>query len=181
MIIYGHRHYGHTDEIEGLGYVSTRFVHIWYLPLVPFGSIFVVGESDDGMRGVKVPLSFKSVFSVWTRTAALLGGIASLVGGVMAGVNGIDAVNRLIRAVQRNKLEPERAVELVMEIAMGGGGLCMAVVCAGVFVLVGKVFRKAGPARKAELLEKLGISTEPIEPTDDGPDLDGEGIPAEIV
>ena len=181
MIIYGHRHYGHTDEIEGLGYVSTRFVHIWFLPLVPFGSIFVVGEDGDGLRGVKVPLSFKSVFSVWTRTAALLGGLASLVGGVMAGVSGIDGVNRIIRGLQKGNLDPERAVGLLTEAAMGGGGVCMAMVCAAVFVLAGRVFRKAGPERRAELMEKLGISTAPIEPTDDGPDLDGDGIPAEIV
>jgi hypothetical protein len=179
LIIYGHRHYGHTDEIEGLGYISTRFVHIWFLPLVPFGSIFVVGEDGDGMRGVKVPLSFKSVFTVWTRTAALLGGLASLVGGVMAGVNSIDAINRVIRMAQRNKLKPEAAVDLLMEAAMGGGGICMALVCAAVFVLVGKVFRKAGPARKAELLEKLGITTEPIAPSGDDDPGDG-GIPAEL-
>lgn len=179
MIIYGHRHYGHTDEIEGLGYVSTRFVHIWFLPLVPFGSIFVVGEDEDGMRGVKVPLSFKSVFSVWTRTAALLGGIASFVAGSMAAVNGIGAVNYLIRGIQKGNIKPEAAFNLIMEVAMGGGGICMALVCAAVFVLVGRVFRKAGPARKAELLEKLGITMEPIPPSQDD-DPDDGGIPAEL-
>lgn len=181
MIIYGQRNYGHTDEIEGLGYVSTRFVHIWFLPLVPFGSIFVVGEDGDGLRGIKVPLSFKSVFSVWTRTGALLGGIAAFVGGIVAGVGSLSAVNPMIRAVRRGKVDPDRAFDFGMELAAGGGGLCMALVCAAVFVLVGRVFRTAGPERKAELLEKLGISTEPIEPTDGDFDPDGDGIPVELV
>lgn len=181
LIICGRRLYGHTDEVEGLGYVSTSFVHIWFLPLVPFSSIFVVGEDDDGMRGIDLPLSFKSIFSVWTRTAALLGGIASFVVGVAAGVDSMSAVNPMLRAIQRGKVDPEQGVGLATELAAGGAGVCMSIVCAAVFLLVGMVSRRAGAARRAELMEKLGISMEPIPPTDAGPDPADEGVPAELV
>ncbi len=177
MIIYGHRHYGCTDEIEGLGHVQTRFVHIWFLPLIPFSSTFVVGEDGDGVRGVKVPLSFKSVFSVWTRTAALLGGIAAFGGGVASAFGSVSALNHVVARLQSGKNVTNAAMDLLAVGGAAGGGLCMAVVCAAVYVLVGKVVRKAGRERREEIMALLGF--EPDAPATHDPD-DG-GLDAELV
>ena len=56
----------------------------------------------------------------------------------------------------------------------------MSLVCSAVFVLAGTLSRRAGAARRTELLEKLGVPIEPISPRDEGPDPAHEGIPAEI-
>jgi hypothetical protein len=40
-VIYGTRCYGRSNRRAGLGYVTTRFFHISYLPLVPLQTLFV--------------------------------------------------------------------------------------------------------------------------------------------
>ena len=41
-MILGTRLYGRTDEVEGLGYVATRFFHVNFVPLFPTGETFLV-------------------------------------------------------------------------------------------------------------------------------------------
>lgn len=154
MIIYGWRLYGHTDEIPGLGYVATRFVHIWYVPLFPFGSVFVTGESEGSTQGVSVGLSFKSVLAVWTRAAMVL----LTLGGIGASVWGaIDVGNRLLRLKSLAGLKRVAGVELFTSGAAAGGGLCFAAVAVAVFILTGTLTRTAGRRRRAELLARLGV------------------------
>ncbi len=63
MIIAGTRTMGKVDEISGVGHVATTFFHVWFFPLVPVRSLFVVGESSQGVRGVQIPLAWKSVLA----------------------------------------------------------------------------------------------------------------------
>lgn len=48
MIVFGHKLYGSFDAVPGLGYASTRFIHIMWIPLiswVPFSVLLWVGVS----------------------------------------------------------------------------------------------------------------------------------------
>jgi len=84
MIIYGTRMYGSYDAIDGLGVVSTRFIHIFWIPLIPIGTIFVTGEDEDGYRGVDLPFSIKAAFATYVRTFALLMGVSTMFSVVMS-------------------------------------------------------------------------------------------------
>jgi hypothetical protein len=182
MIVFGHRHYGHTDEIEGMGHIQTRFLHVWYIPLIPFSSVFVVGEDDDGLRGVKVPLSAKSVAFVWSRTAIFLGGVGALVGGITASVGSIDAIQRVVRQLQRGGVSTKTGMELLTVGGAAAGGICMAFFCVALYILVGRVFRKAGASRRRDLMQRLGVSAT-AHHEDDGHDDDEDDDPfdAELI
>ena len=66
MLVFGHNYFGLVDQVPGLFYVMTRFVHIWWLPLVPWESWVI---ADDGQHSHRIPLSWKSVFVDWSRFA----------------------------------------------------------------------------------------------------------------
>jgi len=98
---------------------------------------------------------------VWTCTAALLGRIDAFVGGVAARVDSMSAADSMIRAIPRGTLDPEQMITPLTELAAGFARACMSLVCIAVFVLTGTVSRRAGAARRTELLENLGVSMEP--------------------
>lgn len=67
LIIYGTRMYGRIEECGG-SYLGTRFVHLWYLPVVPIGSHLVLRSHGDGsFQGIAVPLSLRSVVAAYLR------------------------------------------------------------------------------------------------------------------
>jgi hypothetical protein len=82
MIIYGSRLYGRVDAIPGIGHVATQFGHIDYVPLIPMQSWLVTQQSGRSWRGVKIPISAKSIFVAWGRAASLLAGVGFGVGAV---------------------------------------------------------------------------------------------------
>src|SRR5262245_60330158 len=65
--------YGKVDQVEGLFYVATKFLHLNFLPLVPLGShlVFAGTEKDGGFRGVPLGWSFKSIAFTYLRLALL--------------------------------------------------------------------------------------------------------------
>ena len=63
VIIYGHRSYGRVEQ-HGGEYAHTQFAHIYYMPLFPTGSSWVIG----GGRGIKIGLHGKSVLAAYLRT-----------------------------------------------------------------------------------------------------------------
>jgi hypothetical protein len=67
--IHGERLYGQVDRVPGLFYVSTQFLHVNYVPLIPLRSYIVIEGSEDGenFRGKKVPLKLKSVLVGYLR------------------------------------------------------------------------------------------------------------------
>ena len=74
-ILVGFRLCGKTDEVPGLGFVATRFVHCNFFPLIPtFESFFVTsGEGildQRSFQGTPVPLSYKSLLLAYWRGVA---------------------------------------------------------------------------------------------------------------
>jgi hypothetical protein len=81
LIIYGSRLYGRIEDFCGT-HISTRFVHLWYLPLFPTGSHLVLGQSDDGdgYRGIPIGLSFRSMIAGYLRVWGVFGLVGSMIG-----------------------------------------------------------------------------------------------------
>ncbi len=79
IIVYGSRFYGRIRQC-GSSFLATKFVHIYFVPLIPIGSHLVFEENGDGSyRGVAAPFSFKSVMAgylrVWGPLAIILTGV----------------------------------------------------------------------------------------------------------
>lgn len=67
MFIAGDSWYGRVDRVRGLFHVKTRFLHVWWVPVVPRESWLV--DDASGKQGRLIQMSWKSVFVAWTRTA----------------------------------------------------------------------------------------------------------------
>ena len=81
ILIFGSRLYGQVDKVPGLGYVATQFAHLWYIPLVPFQSWFVVAEEGSQWRGLQVPMSGRSVLAGYARVWLVLAmAVAAIIG-----------------------------------------------------------------------------------------------------
>ena len=80
---FGTKLMGKVDEVPRMGYVSTQFFHVNYLPLIPTGTYFVLEESGDNFRGVTLPLSFKSILVAWLRAALFLGFIGTVIASII--------------------------------------------------------------------------------------------------
>lgn len=82
MIIYGTRLFGKCDEIPGAGHVATQFFHVYFLPLIPMGSHFVIEGSKSGSQYKAIPLSlsWRSIGFAWLRASAALGLLFGIAG-----------------------------------------------------------------------------------------------------
>jgi hypothetical protein len=87
IVIYGTRFYGQVDSYEGQ-HQLTKFFHIYYVPLIPVGTLWVTRELDRGYSGHAVQMSGKSVLAgyarVWGPVAAIAAIAAGSVGGIVA-------------------------------------------------------------------------------------------------
>jgi hypothetical protein len=82
IVIYGQRTYGAVDEQAGQ-YAVTKFAHIYYLPIIPTGSVWITGPE----RGIPTPLNFKSIAAGYLRTWGIgLGGLFVVLGLAGSGV-----------------------------------------------------------------------------------------------
>jgi hypothetical protein len=74
MLVFGDDYWGKVDWVPGLFYIKTRFLHIWWFPLVPRQSILFLDENPPpkSPRGVAVPLRWKSVGLTWLHMFLLL-------------------------------------------------------------------------------------------------------------
>ncbi|MGZ3475369.1 MAG: hypothetical protein ACXWUG_14580, partial [Polyangiales bacterium] len=79
MIVFGLRKFGRCDDLEGDIHVATKFFHIWFIPLIPTESFLVLAEEDKGFRGIKLPMSGKSVFAAYFRTSMVALAITGVV------------------------------------------------------------------------------------------------------
>lgn len=68
MFFFGDAYFGRVDWVPGMFYVKTRFLHVWWVPLVPRES-WVVEDDGQGKHGHRIHLSWKSVFVAWSRVA----------------------------------------------------------------------------------------------------------------
>jgi hypothetical protein len=89
IVIYGTRFYGEVDSHGGQRQL-TRFFHIYYVPLVPVGTLWVTRDAERGYNGHAVRMSGRSVLAgyarVWGPVAAVGALIAGSVGGFLAAV-----------------------------------------------------------------------------------------------
>lgn len=127
LIVYGTRCYGRADAIDGLGYVTCRFVHIMFVPLVPIQTVFLF--SDD--RGINLPFSFKAAMSGWLRGGAIVTGLGMLAAAIGNFGDG--------------------------EPLLGAVCVVLAVLAFGAFPLLGMLFGKCSPMRRAEIMAAMGI------------------------
>jgi hypothetical protein len=134
IIIFGTRPYGKVDEIPGLGFVATEFFHVYYVPLIPFRTRFIVRKDADGFYGGNLPLSFKSIFTGWFRAASVF---ALLIGVTIATIN------------ITNDRSP-----LTTRALWGAGIIVLGMI---VMWINRKMFRTASYPRAVELAETLGM------------------------
>ena len=81
MFFFGDNYYGQVDRVRGLFFVRTRFLHIWFVPLIPRESYLFFDEQPDGQYiGVRIPLNWKSVFVAWMRGFLLFFAVIVLLG-----------------------------------------------------------------------------------------------------
>jgi len=91
IIFYGTRRYGVVDRHQG-EYAATRFFHIYWLPLIPLGSLWVTDDDVESVRGVPIGLELRSVAAAYGRTWGVVAAIALFVSGGVAGIAGGVAV-----------------------------------------------------------------------------------------
>jgi hypothetical protein len=68
MFFFGDNYFGQVDRVPGLFHVKTRFLHIWFVPLVPRESyLFFDGVPDDTLVGIRIRFHWRSVLMAWLR------------------------------------------------------------------------------------------------------------------
>ena len=136
IVIWGSGVYGKVDEVPRLFHVATRFGHLYYVPLIPLGSVAVLENSADGFQGVNIPLSGKSVIFAWLRAILVVGAIAGTIYGLvqLSEGHGSEGFGFLIGAA----------------VALGGW----------VYSKKARGINRASYARAVQLGELLGISEE---------------------
>src|SRR5687767_11543126 len=89
IIIFGSYNCGKCDEVPRLCHVETHFAHVYYVPLIPLGSVAVFGRNpDSSQRRIPIGLSIKSVLIGWLRAACVAGAVACALGAIAIGFNG---------------------------------------------------------------------------------------------
>lgn len=81
VIVWGSGLYGKVDKVPGVGHVATNFGHLYYFPLIPTQSHFVISEDSSGYQSVPISMSLKSVLMAWFRSALVIGSIVLLITG----------------------------------------------------------------------------------------------------
>jgi hypothetical protein len=134
FIIAGSNTYGAVDNIPGLGYVATEFFHLYYLPVIPYRTQFIVRGDAGGFVGGRLPLSTKSILTAWVRAASLIGLLILVLVGVLT--------------------LSEKKFDLMTAISWGLGMLC----AGGVVVwLHYGLFKSASYSRATSLADELGM------------------------
>ena len=139
LIIWGSRYYGKVDEVPGLFHVATQFGHLWYIPLIPMGSMVILAKEGNTIRGAKIPLSAKSIFVAWGRA---LGIVASLL------------MIPLVLGAFDNSRHSDPQFRIIVSVAFA------AVVAVTVLLWSLKTFRRASYERALRLGELIGLSDE---------------------
>ena len=90
ILIWGQSNYGKVDVVPRLCYVTTRFFHLYYVPLIPLGSYVVLEgtENGNGFRGVPTSLSWRSVLAGWVRAVMLGNPLAYGLGALRGALTG---------------------------------------------------------------------------------------------
>jgi hypothetical protein len=79
IIIFGTRHYGMVDRHAGQ-YACTRVFHLYYLPVLPLGTMWVTAQNGDALSGHKVSFYPRSIAAAFLRPW----GVAASIGAGLA-------------------------------------------------------------------------------------------------
>jgi hypothetical protein len=142
FVIHGYGMYGKVDRVPGLFHVATRFLHLYWMPVVPLQS-YVVPENELGRvagKAVAVGVRWKSVLMAWVRLTLVVGGCA---------------VFPLILAVSLQELPPN--VRPVLTLCI----LCLPLISLGLLAWSYRI-RWARPERALELASLAGVPPEAV-------------------
>ncbi len=78
VIVWGSRLYGKVDAVPGVCHLATNFGHLYYIPLIPMGTVVVYGSAPEGDLVSEFSWSFKSILVAWLRVILIVGFVASL-------------------------------------------------------------------------------------------------------
>jgi hypothetical protein len=83
IVIWGHRWYGQAFPREGQG-IATRGFHIYYVPLIPLGQMWITQRGDGMVRGMTTRWSWRAAMPVfafqWSVIGALIASASPVVG-----------------------------------------------------------------------------------------------------
>ena len=132
FIVWGSGMYGKVDEIPEIGYVRTKFGHLYYFPLIPTASYFVTQEAGDQFAGSSLPLNVKSILKayIWS------GLVVAAVGCIIVGGATLTA--------------PIGAVEVAVATIMILGSIAAA-------YFSGRIWSKASYQRAVEIADQLNF------------------------
>lgn len=150
MIVAGVRMGGAVDRCEQ-GQTETQFVHVWFVPIIPLRTSFVMGK-----RAVNMPLSFKSVIAGYLRGWGFVCAVGCLIGFVACGVDLYNTLEVFLRG--GTAYSEEDVLFRVIVLAMLGLGIVLGIAA---FFLT-RFFDKANAQRCAELSQLAGMQLTPL-------------------
>jgi len=84
LLVWGRKFAGHAAGVHG-HYAATKFFHIYWLPIIPLGFVWVTGHDDDMIQGHPIRPCWRSVVSGYLRAYGLFFGGGNLVIGLALG------------------------------------------------------------------------------------------------
>lgn len=144
MIIVGQKLCGCVDQVPGKCYVKTRFLHFYYVPVIPLSSWAIAqgSEKNSDFQGQQIPLSWKSILFGWLQTWLVIFGAYSLCVGTAI--------------VTRGQPAPNNGLDGEFKVLLG----C---ICLVVWMLFTIWPFRANERRAIELTSRLGIPFESSE------------------
>ncbi|MEZ4400696.1 MAG: hypothetical protein R3B06_11790 [Kofleriaceae bacterium] len=86
LVIYGRRSYGEIDRL-GDQYAQTGFAHVYFLPIIPLGTTWVLRDLGDSAQVLPMRVSGRSIAAAYGRTWGTLVGVVGSVATVAGGVS----------------------------------------------------------------------------------------------
>src|SRR5687767_4714548 len=87
ILIFGHGLFGRCDFVPGRLHVATRFLALFFMPVIPFHGFIVVEQPGQMSRMVQIPISLKSLLLAWLRLTLGLGGFVLTAIGLIQTMN----------------------------------------------------------------------------------------------
>jgi hypothetical protein len=85
IVIYGTAFYGKIDN-HGGQHQLTRFFHVYYVPLIPVGTLWATEHLEEGYRGHDVRMSGRSVLAGYARVWGPIVVLAAIAAGGAGGL-----------------------------------------------------------------------------------------------
>ncbi len=150
MIVAGTRLAGKVDESR-TGFVATRFIHVWAVPLIPLSTWFV---TEAGAR--PLPFSFKSMLVGYVRGWS----VAAALGGTGGFLYLLTLYYGRFQIYYRGGTAVDETDVASMLITLAMLGLLVVLGVAGFLAM--RFFSRASASRCAELSRATGLTLTPL-------------------